>query len=340
MTPGRHAAEPPHDGAVAEHAPGQTRVAVFEGGALVELYIRRDEDTGLWPGTAREGRLVTARESRPLLRLSDGQQAELTGHLPTPLPPDGALLSAVISRAPLPEPGRMKLARAILAADPLPASPDPLAGAHPVSRLPEAADEALSQLAQGTWPFATGMLHLERTRAGLVIDVDGASGQDAQTVNLAAARAVARVLRLAQVGGVCLIDFLATDNKAQRQAIAQAFDEVAAADPRAAERTAVNGYGLLQVVRARPVPSVLDRLWGCNAGAWPDAQAQALDLLRGVVQASGAGERCISAPAAAARWLASQPQLLEQAAQRVGAPVRLLPEPVRSGYGHVHVQHP
>mgnify|MGYP000632597020 CR=1 FL=1 len=77
----------------------------------------------------------------------------------------------------------------------------------------------------------------------------------ATAVNIAAAKEIARLLRLYQVGGMVMIDFIAVESKDHRQAIAAAFDEAAAADSRSFERSAVNGFGLMQVVRARPRPS-------------------------------------------------------------------------------------
>ncbi|MDP9412621.1 MAG: ribonuclease, partial [Pseudomonadota bacterium] len=103
-----------------------------------------------------------------------------------------------------------------------------------------------------------------------------------------------------------------------------------AALPQPFERTAVNGFGFLQIVRKRERPSVPEIVQGDPAGA------AARLLLRRAERAPGAGERVIEAAPAAVARIEANPDWLEALARRLGAPVALRADPALAIFaGHV-----
>jgi ribonuclease G len=146
------------------------------------------------------------------------------------------------------------------------------------------------------------------------------------------------LLRLFQIGGAAMIDFVGMENKAARLEIAAAFDAASRDDPRGFERTAINGYGLMQVIRAKLGPSILDTLFGTRRVS-PSDETLILALLRSASRSSGAGVRqCITTPALATQlrqplW---QP-LIRQAERLAGAAIEIVADADVRSYGHVHV---
>jgi hypothetical protein len=94
------------------------------------------------------------------------------------------------------------------------------------------------------------------------------------------------------------------------------------------ERTAINGYGLLQVVRPRLRPSILERaiLMG--------DRADALAVLDAAIREPRPGPLRIVARDAVARLLLGRPDLLGAAARRAGRPIDVVAD-AAAGAGHV-----
>lgn len=334
-----------------EALPGERRAALVNGDTLLELRLLREEADPVQTGAVFVARLRRkVGPSRALVDLGGGREAFLQP-IPSGLS-EGRPVVVEITRPALPEPGKMKLphcrpalaeqAGQASAAQPGLLAPAPLwqptgAPARTVQRLPAelGVDEAMDAAVSGEVSFPGGLLSLERTRAGLVIDVDGSGS--ALEVNMAAARLTARLLRLYAVGGPVMIDFLTAGSKADRVLVADAFDAAARDDPTPFERTAINGYGLMQVIRPRPGPSLIDLLCGTRRGQW-SAESVALRLIREVIHARGAGVRRIVAQPEVIEVLSRWPDLLARAATAAGARIDLLADPQVPGYGHVHVQ--
>lgn len=327
-----------------ETAPGETRAVLVENGAVTEIRLFREAEAAE-PGAVFGARLrKRLGGNRAVVDLGNSE-----AHL-QPVPPgltEGGLIAVEVTRPAMPEPGRMKLAHVRPALGITaersglltPAPPWVPVGApvRSVRRLPDelGVDELLDAAVTGEVSFPGGLLTLERTRAGLVIDVDGTG--PAHEINMAAARAAARVLRLYGIGGPVMIDFLSSSGKADRVAVAEAFDAAAKADPRPFERTAISGYGLMQVIRARPGPSVIDLLCGTRRNAWSD-ESLALRLLREAAQSHGAGPRRIVARPDVIAVLKNWPDLVAKAAAQAGASIELLADAGVHGYGYVHAQ--
>lgn len=248
---------------------GEARAALVEDGRIVQAAI---ELTGtLTVGTVAEGRLV---------ELLPGRQGRVTlaqggDVLLAPVPKgmtQGSALTVSVTREAIPERGRSKLPKAQVAPEdavPAPAPGPDLRARIAATGLPvrdllahqpddlEAAgwSELLDEAVTGEIGFGAGVLRMTPTPAMTLFDVDGSPPHE--PLSIAAARAVAEAILRHGIGGSIGIDFPTLEGKGPRQAVAEALD---AALPLPFERTAVNGFGFLQIVRPRPRASIPERL--------------------------------------------------------------------------------
>lgn len=117
-----------------------------------------------------------------------------------------------------------------------------------------------------------GALSIEHTAAGTAIDIDTgtATGNDAEavarTVNVEAAREIARLLRLCRNGGLVFIDFVGMRAARSRKAVLAALDQALASDPVQTERTGFSRFGVVELNRERRGTPLLDEI-GARATA-------------------------------------------------------------------------
>ena len=285
----------------------------------------------------RAGAVVEARLRKILIPGRRGI-AELDGDaeaLVEPLAPsltEGAAFRAEILREAIAESGRDKLAKARATDAPLRAGPK-LAErlgrfveppVHGPDRFEEAAwSELLEQAATGEVPFDGGALRMSLTPAMTLFDVDGRLPPAG--LARAGAAAAARAIRRFGIGGSIGIDLPTMPGRADRQAAAAAVD---ATLPQPFERTAVNGFGFLQVVRRRERPSIPE-IVRADPGA---AAARALLRRAGRLQ----GKVAIHAAPRVILQLKARPLWLEELARRTGGEALLFPNPgLAISEGHV-----
>lgn len=328
--------------ALIDHGIGETRAVVIERGEIVEAHVERDDD-GLRTGDVWAARLVT------ILVPAKRGIAECGGYeaLLEPLPPSltgGGLVRVEVVREALPEAGRARLAKVRTAIGALhgpgriahgPELAARLAAAgHKVRDVTRALDDPLEAAgwgevadaaASGHVPFAGGLLTISPTPAMTVIDVDGAG--EARALAEAAAVAAAQAIRRFDLGGSIGIDFPTLGDKAARGRLGELLDQHL---PPPFERTAVNGFGFVQIVRPRLRASLVERL-----RLEPVATA-ALALLRQALRTPGAGTRELTAPPPVAAWLDARPHLLDDLRTRSGRVVQLRRDPALAiSAGHV-----
>ncbi len=320
-----------------DDAPGERRAAFVEAGKIVEIHMQRDAHWVL--GECGMGRVDRRTPAGAYIVTDDGSELLLRSKNGAA---EGTRLAFEVTREAIAEPGRVKLPEVMLR-DALPdrqLSKDSLwqqrLAAFDTPVATQAFDEGFDTAIAGYSQVGDIIISFQRTKAGLVFDVDGIG--DAFTINRIAAAEIARLLRLYQVGAMVMIDFVSMEAKIQRADIASIFDTASALDSRPFERTAINGYGLMQVVRARPRPSVLDHLFGTRIAALSD-ETQAYWLLRSAARSSGFGLRTITARPAVAHLLSSErwQPLRAECARLAGAGVEVVADENATGYGHVHV---
>jgi hypothetical protein len=315
---------------------GEDRAILVDGGEIVEALVEL-------PSPLRAGAVL---EARLTSILAPGRRAIATSAagdelLVEPVPKklsEGQTVRIELVREPIPERGRPKLARGRVTEAEVRAGPslrDRLAAcgvdlvahpAHGADRFEELGwSELLEQAATGDIPFPGGGLRMSLTPAMTLFDVDGTLAP-AELAAVGAATA-GRTIRRLGIGGSIGIDLPTLSSRADRLAAAAALDAVL---PQPFERTAVNGFGFLQVVRRRERPSLAEIVQGDRIGAAARA------LLRRAERTPGSGERTIhAAPAVIGRLLAHRDWVSELAA-RIGAPVSLRADPALAiSAGHV-----
>jgi ribonuclease G len=312
-----------------EHV-GETRAAVIENFHLVEMHIARDGD-GLQAGARLPARLKTKLGSRGIAE-ANGEEL-----LVEPWPAgasEGATATLEVTRAAWREQGR-ELGRDRLAKarpttlDPWPA-PSLAASLHARGHVLKAgwpADiasqwtDAFEAAELGRIAFENGSLAFAPTPAFITVDIDG----HGLALTTPALKALARTIRLWGLGGSIVVDCPSAD-RTQRATAAEAFDK--AMGKLAFERTAINGFGLLQIVRPRPGPSILERAQLDRAGTG------AIALLAAAQRDSGTGPMRLVATRPIIRWLEARPALVADMARSTGRAVDLGTDPM-AGSGHV-----
>lgn len=294
---------------------GENRAALVSRGSIWKARIEL-EGTGPRVDAVLEARLVD--KVAKLIALDGGGEA-LCDHIPKTIT-QGAKLRVKIVREAIPEPGRAKLPKAVPSDEPLHDGPTLLdritATGLPVRTLrahePDALEEAgwsevLDEAITGEIVFAGGALRLSPTPAMALFDVDGSGALEALSV--AAAHAVARAIQRLGIAGSIGIDFPTLAGKGARNAVAEAID---AALPQPFERTAVNGFGFLQIVRRRTRPSLPELLRADLIGAETRAALRQVERLPPPPPTTHMVTRNI------AHRLAQQPGWTAELARRIG----------------------
>ncbi|HET7317074.1 MAG TPA: ribonuclease [Sphingomicrobium sp.] len=305
-----------------EQGIGETRAALVDEGRIVESRIELD---GTVPaGTILEARLVDCGSAGRNGTARDESGTEyLLPHVPREIA-EGATLNIEVTRPaiPGPEPWKRPLAKPTRDERRRPRSlAERLrASGTPVRKLtiPAARDD----LAEGGWSdlidearsgridFPGGSLGLFFTPAMVLIDVDGHFPPDELAVT--GARASAAAIARLDIGGSIGIDLPTVKGKAARQAPADAIDSIL---PQPFERTAVNGFGFLQVVRPRSRASLIELAQDRSA-------FEARALLRRIAFEPSGPKRLVAQPSVIAE-LDRNPDWLEALARQVGGAVTL-----------------
>ena len=93
---------------------------------------------------------------------------------------------------------------------------------------------------------------IEPTRALTAIDVNAGAGADFFQVNREAARTIARQLRLRNIGGIVVVDFISMKRRDSRSALVEAFRGALDDDPAHIRMSrAMSGLGLVELARER-----------------------------------------------------------------------------------------
>lgn len=235
-----------------ERGIGETRAALVDDGRIVEARILRD-------GVVPAGTVLTAQlksTGRNAIALADGREYLLPKGASGVT--EGARLTIEVTREALggAEPWKRPLARLTDAA---PGPAPNLRGRE--LQFPATSDELeaagwsdlLDEARSGIIGFPGGELRVSLTPAMTLIDVDG--NLHPAELAIAGARAAAAAIRRHGIGGSIGIDLPTVDSKAVRLAAAEAVDQLL---PKPFERTAVNGFGFLQIVRPRAHASLLE----------------------------------------------------------------------------------
>jgi hypothetical protein len=309
---------------------GECRAALVEDGAIVEARIERDGDG------PRVGAVLAARLVEPGKVALDAPGEPFATLASPPGLSLGTRLTVEITRMALRERGRDKPARARLSELAVGTGPDLrariAATGLPIAELnamgPDHLEEAgwselIERVRAGHWPFAGGALWVDTTPAMTLIDIDGEG--NGLALARAGAEAAIHVIRCCDIGGSIGIDFPTLAGRAERQAIDALVDEWL---PQPFERTAINGFGLMQIIRRRERPSLVEQV------RFDPAATDAALLLRQAERAKGAGALQLTARPAVADHIAAHPGWVAELQKRTGRPVEIVRDAQVKGVGH------
>lgn len=252
-----------------EEGIGEARAALVERGAILEAQVER-EDRRVLAGAIVKGKLVRTLipKKRGILRL-DGNEEVLIEPIP-PRQSEGSSFLVEILRAAIPEAGRGKLAKGRFAQPGAKASPGPSllqrirATGLPVIPCPAYAEdrleahgwsELLEEAISGEVGSEAAALRIFPTPAITLIDIDG-SLPPAQ-LGPRGAKLAGLAIRRMGISGSIGIDLPTMNNKDERMIAAAQIDKVL---PLPFERTAVNGFGFVQIIRKRERASLMEML--------------------------------------------------------------------------------
>ena len=304
-----------------ERGIGETRAALIDNGEIIEARIEVD-------GAVAAGSIISARLSNigsggrnAIARDELGAEYLLSNGAAGVT--EGAALTIEVTRGAIPgtEPWKRSLARVSdKSPQRVPSLFARLRGrklALPTSRdlLGDAGwNDVLEQARSGIVRFASGELRISPTPAMTLIDADGyLPPEDLAVIGAAEA---AKAIRRLDIGGSIGIDLPTCGSKAARRKAAEAID---AHLPQPFERTAINGFGFVQIIRPRSRASLVEL-------AQERATFEARALLRQAVFELPGPKRLVAHPAIIA-VLEAQSDLLNALAHQVGGAISLRAEP-------------
>jgi hypothetical protein len=292
---------------------GESRAALVEAGEIVEARVLLD-------GITRAGSRLSAKlkaKGPPAIAEADGQEYLLSRGAPGVT--EGAQFVIEVTREAIPgaEPWKRPMARFTEE----PAQPAPSLDAKLVE-LPAATDllgaagwpDLMEQARSGIVQFSGGELRISPTPAMTLIDVDGYL--EPAELALRGAAEAARAIRRLDIGGSIGIDLPTPRSKAVRNQAAAVID---ANLPPPFERTAMNGFGFVQIVRPRQRASLVEL-------AQDRAAFEARALLRRAVLEGAGAWRLVVHPAVLA-LLEGRPAWLDALSRQIGGAVSLRAEP-------------
>ncbi len=225
-------------------------------------------------------------------------------------------------------------------------------------------DSAVSHLSETEWPIdldtvfdevlsdtlalpGGGSVHFEVTRAGMLVDVDtgtpetGSPERAGLTANLAAAGTIARQVRLRNLGGGIVVDFVGLDSRSAREKVRASFADALAPDPANPQLlgwTRLGHFELVRPRRGRPLTEALlePRRGGALVKTAVTVSHEALRALRREARAQpGRQWRLTVAPEVAAALAGPAADAVRQAEQQFARSIAIEPDP---GYDREHFQ--
>ncbi|MGX7953256.1 ribonuclease [Tsuneonella sp. HG249] len=312
---------------IVEQGIGEERALRYENGRAVAARMRWLGE--LEPGLVADAVLVErARGSaRGRARFESGEEA-LVDHLPGGIT-EGQTLRLEVSRAAFREDRRGKLAQARPTAGECRDAPTlaETLEAEVVRHFPDDAwQEIWAEAADGVVDFPGGSLHFAPTAAMTLVDVDG--HLPPRELALAAVEPIAWAIDRFALAGSLGIDFPTLTARGDRKSVDAALG--VALSHWDHERTAMNGFGFVQLVARSERPSILHRL------RFQPADAAARLLLRQGELLDRAGAIALTAAPRVLDRIG--PDWLAELGRRAGRSVRLAPDPsLASTGGHAQI---
>jgi Ribonuclease G/E len=180
-----------------------------------------------------------------------------------------------------------------------------------------------------------GSVHIEPTRAAVLVDVDsgtpetGVPQRTALAANLAAAAAIGRQIRLRNLAGGIVVDFVGLDDRRSRERVGAALAHALATDPMQPQLLGWTRLGHLELVRRRRTRPLTDSLLepapgGAFVKTVVTVAHEALRALRREAQGQpGHAWRLTVAPAVAAGLAGEVASAVRALEDRFGRPIAI-----------------
>ena len=105
-----------------------------------------------------------------------------------------------------------------------------------------------------------GSIIIEDTAAMTVVDVNSGADKSKLNTNLEAAKEIARQIRIRNIGGIVMADFINMKATSQKNKVVKALEEALSGDPCTAVCHGVTQLGVFEVSRQRRTPTLEDKL--------------------------------------------------------------------------------
>lgn len=313
-----------------EHGIAEVRAALVDNGQILEARIELEGATPA--GSVVETRVANVGQNGRNAVAKDLSGIEYLLPQGAGRSTQGSVLNIEVTREVIPgaEPWKRPIGRvATIAASAVPPLERRLAARSLV--FPNRRDELgeagwtdlLEEAASGLIRFAGGQLQIFATPAMTLIDVDGTS--PASELMITGAREAARAILRLDIGGNIGMDLPTLREKSARSAAVEQVDKIFAGTR--FERTAINGFGFLQIVRPRLRPSILEL-------AQDRAAFNARSLLRRTALEPPGSKRLVAHPAMIS-LLGTRSDWIDRLARQVGGSVELRSDallPMSGGY--------
>jgi len=187
-----------------------------------------------------------------------------------------------------------------------------------------------------------GHLAIDQTEAMTTIDVNtgGYVGTRnfADTIfktNLEAAQALARQLRLRNLGGIIIIDFIDMEDEEHKRQVLRVLQQALARDPARTMVSEISALGLVEMTRKRTIESLEHRLCEpcphCSGRGWlKSSETVCAEIFREILRAQRQFETgklmVLAAPRVVEKMLEDYTAPLAEVTERLGTSIRFQPE--------------
>jgi len=108
---------------------------------------------------------------------------------------------------------------------------------------------------------AGGNIIIQETAALCAVDINrGSDTRGKLAINLEALTEIGRQIRLRNLGGIIIVDFLKMSQKKEREALMKALNSIVEEDPCTVQIHGMTNLGLVEITRKRRTPPLQDRL--------------------------------------------------------------------------------
>lgn len=323
---------------------------------LVEGMLDPEEETGLILRTNAEGVDLAAlrRDMAYLRKLWRGLERRMGDQpksgdciyedLSLPLRAIRDLMHGGIDRVRIDDPATLKQAREFAAAF-VPEWTDRIdahAGTGPLFDLYGVEDEIERALKRDVPLKSGGHLTIDQTEAMTTVDVNtgGYVGvrNFAETVfktNLEAAQALARQLRLRNLGGIVIVDFIDMSDDEHKRQVLRTLQQALARDPARSTVSDISPLGLVEMTRKRTTESLEHRLCEpcphCSGRGWQksvDTVCSEIfrEILRAVRQFETGQLMVMASPQVVDKILEEHTRTIAELTEQLGTSIRFQPE--------------